>query len=58
MKNTHKIAQTKATGHASINKRMSHSNAKIGLDAIVSVFPSAHAGHYADVGLNCTYPMS
>ena len=45
MKSTHKIAQRNATGHASTNKRMSHSNAKIGFDAIVSVVPSEYAGH-------------
>jgi hypothetical protein len=44
MKSTHKIAQMKATGHASAtNKRMSHSNAKIGFDAIVSLSPQ-HGG--------------
>ena len=43
MKSTHKIAQRNATGHASTNKRMSHSNAKIGFDAIVSLSPQ-HAG--------------
>lgn len=41
MKITHKIAHRMAAGHASTNKRMSHSNAKIGFDAIVSVVPSS-----------------
>lgn len=52
MKSTHKIAQRNATGHASTNKRMSHSNAKIGFDAIVSVVPSARGPSMQGLGIN------